>query len=551
VVTQIRRFSQIVEVLGKYGFGIALARLFPEEPGARFPRRGHAKGPSSEYERVRLAIEELGPTFVKFGQIMSTRTDVLPAGLVAELKKLQDHVKPVPFEEVLPVIAECCPQYRSRFRTIGETPVASASIAQVHRAVLSDGTPVALKIQRPGIEDLIETDISILASMADRVVRAFPETRLYDPAGIVRDFARQIRRELDFLTEARAAEGMRQNFAGVPGIRIPKIYREYSCSRLLVMEFAEGVRIDDRDAIAAMGLDPAAVGRRGFAAYLKMIFEDGFFHGDPHPGNLLVARDGTIIFLDFGIFGVVRPEKRRFFIMLLWALLHEDVDLLLRALRGLGVVIPEQHVEALSDDLFFVIQDLGVGYAIGQFNFPRFVVELSDIMRRYRIRMPANLMLLFKVLVMALDIGIRLDPEFTVEKELSPYIMKISRETLFSAESGRKVAGMFLAAADTLLALPRQINLTLKWLATGTVRIDIVETDIRGFQASLDAAGDKFLAGIVAGSLVVGSSVILRAVPPGALPEVSWIAVLGYAGAALAGFYAVYHVVLLRFRLER
>jgi len=546
LVTQIRRFSQIVEILGKYGYGIALARLFPGESRVTFPPRTHPAEPAAVYERVRLALEELGPTFVKFGQIMSTRSDILPDGLIAELKKLQDRVKPVPFDEILPVIETCCPRAVC-FRTIDPVPVASASIAQVHRAVLIDGTPVAIKVQRPGIRDLIETDLLILQSIAERVESVFPDTRIYNPTGIVRDFTRQIRRELDFILEAKTADRMRQNFRDVPGIHVPAIYPEYSCSRLLVMEFVEGVRIDDRDGILAMGLDPGEIARRGFRAYLKMIVTDGFFHGDPHPGNLLVAADGSLIMLDFGIAGIVRPEKQQYVIRFLIALMQEDTDLLLRSMENLGVALPDEIREPLQDDLFFLLQDLGVGYTIAQFSFPRFITELTEVLRRYRIRVPADLMLLFKVLVMVLDIGVRLDPEFSVRKELSPYLTDISKRTIVPAGGAKKHTALFHETADTVLSLPRHLNLALRQFATGIVRVDVVDADIRGVTDALDAASDKFTIGIVAGSLVIGSSLILRALPGALPPGASWAAVLGYSVAALAGFYALYHIARLRF----
>jgi ubiquinone biosynthesis protein len=550
VVTQIQRFSQIVEILGKYGFGIALEKLFPGQSRVRFPIRGGSPEPSAVYERMRLAIEELGPAFVKFGQIMGTRTDVLPAELIAELKKLQDHVKPVPFDEIHPVIDECCPNHRELFLTIDEIPVASASIAQVHSAVLRDGTRVALKIQRPGIADLIETDLRILQSMAERAEQVFPDAQLYNPTGMVGDFAHQIHKELDFLLEARTAERMRHTFRDVQGIHFPTIYREYSCSRMLVMEFVEGVRIDDLEEISAMGLDPHAIGKRGFMAYLKMIFEDGFFHGDPHPGNLLVTKDGTIVVLDFGIAGTVRPEKRQMLISLLFALMNEDTERVIRALEGFGVVIPKKSREPLQDDLFLLIQDLGVGYSISQFNFALFVTELSGVMRRHRIRVPMNLMLLLKVLVMIFDIGARLDPAFNVEKELSPYLVNVAEQNAFSVTSAKRASVSLMETMDAIFDTPRHLDLTLRRFSTGTMRLDIIDKDLRDFEMSLDKASDKLMMGLVVGSLVIGSSMILKVSPLSLPPAVSWVAVLGYGAAVLAGFYAVYHIVYLKFREE-
>jgi ubiquinone biosynthesis protein len=555
MVTRIRRYAQIVDVLGKYGFGIALEKAFPGRARFRIPTPGGLPETSTVYERIRLAIEELGPTFVKFGQIMSTRTEMLPPEMINELKKLQDHVKPLPFSEVRAVIMQTCPNIDDWFSEIDEMPIASASIGQVHRAVLRDGTVVALKVQRPGIRDVIETDLAILLSMAERIDAVLPETRIYNPIGMVEDFAQQIRKELDFLRDARNAERMARNFRDVPGIKFPKIYWEHTSSHLLVMEFIEGVRIDEPDAVRGLGVDPHNVGVLGFHAYLKMIFEDGFFHGDPHPGNLLVTKEGDVVFLDFGIVGVLRPEKRQLFINLLFALVTEDIDLMLKSLEGFGIVINESDRESLRDDLYIMMHDFGgagdKGEEVQQMNFSLMVTELTETMRRYRLRVPMNLMLLLKVFVMVLDIGVRLDPKFNVGKETTPYLTKLADTDNLSAAYLKRASNSMMEAVDAMFDLPRNVNLMLKRLSTGTVRLEVVDTDIQKLQMALDRASDKIMIGLVVAALVVGSSLVLISSSLTLPREVFWIAILGYSAAVLVGFYAIYHVIFLRFRLER
>jgi ubiquinone biosynthesis protein len=551
MVTRIMRYAQIVDVLGKYGFSIGLEKLFPGRARFRLPTKGKTTDASTVYERIRLALEELGPTFVKFGQIMSTRTELLPPEMIDELKKLQDHAKPLPFSEVRAVIEQNCPNIDEWFCGIDETPVASASIAQVHSAVLKDGTRVALKVQRPGIGEIIETDIGILRSMAERIETVFPETRLYNPVGMVDDFAHQIVKELDFTRDARNADRMSRNFRGVPGIRFPKIYWEFSSPQVMAMDFIEGVRIDDPEAIAAMGLDPHEIGVRGFQAYLKMIFEDGFFHGDPHPGNLLVTKEGDIVFLDFGIVGILRPEKRQNFINLLFALVNDDIELMLRSLEGFGIVIAEDNREALRDDLYIMMHDFGGGDEVSQFNFRLVVTELTEAMRRYRLKVPMNLMLLLKVFMMVLDIGVRLDPQFNFGKEVTPYLTKLADTGNLSAAYVKRASTSLLEAADALFDMPRNLNLMLRRLSTGTFKLEIVDSDLQKFQMALDKASDKLMIGLVVASLVIGSSLVLLASPFTLPKEISWIALLGYTAAVLCGFYAIYHVIFLKFRMER
>jgi ubiquinone biosynthesis protein len=538
-------------VLGKYGFGIALEKLFPGKPRFRLPTHGGLPDTSTVYERVRLAIEELGPTFVKFGQIMSTRTELLPPEMIEELKKLQDHAKPLPFSDIQSVILETCPNIDDWFCEIDETPLASASIAQVHCAILKDGTKVAIKVQRPGIPDVIETDLAILTSMAERIDSVFPDVRVYNPIGMVQDFAQQIRKELDFLRDARNAERMARNFRDVPGIRFPKIYWEYSSSKMLVMEFIDGVRIDNPEAIRSLGLNPHAVGVRGFHAYLKMIFEDGFFHGDPHPGNLFVTKEGDVVFLDFGIVGVLRPEKRQIFINLLFALVTDDIEMMLKSLEGFGIVINESDRESLRDDLYIMMHDIGGGDEVQQMNFGLMVTELTETMRRYRLKVPMNLMLLLKVFVMVLDIGVTLDPKFNVGKEITPYLTKLADTDNLSAAYLKRASNSMMEAVDAMFDLPRSVNLMLKRLSTGTVRLEVVDTDIQKLQMALDRASDKLMIGLVVAALVVGSSLVLISSSITLPKEIFWLAILGYTAAVLVGFYAIYHVIFLKLRLER
>ncbi len=552
MVTRIRRYAQIIDILGKYGFGIALEKIFPSRTRFRLPTAsGAAAETSTTYERIRLVLEELGPTFVKFGQIMSTRTELLPPQMIEELKKLQDHAKPLPFSDVLSVIHETCPTIEDWFLEIEETPVASASIGQVHRAVLKDGTHVAVKVQRPGIADIIENDLGILKSMAERIEAVFPETRIYNPTGMVDDFAHQIRKELDFTRDGRNADRMARNFRDEPNVHFPKIYWDFTSQHVLVMEFINGVRIDDVESITAMGVDPHTIGVCGFNAYLKMIFEDGFFHGDPHPGNLFVTKEGKVVFLDFGIVGILRPEKRQLFINLLFALTTDDIEMMLKSLEGFGIVIDEVSREALRDDLYIMMHDFGGGDSVSQFSFHLVVTELTEAMRRYNLKVPMNLMLLLKVFMMVLDIGVRLDPKFNFGEEITPYLRKLADTNTLSAAYVKRASNSMMEAVDGLFDLPRNFNLMLKRLSTGTIRLEVVDTDLQKLQMALDRASDKIMIGLVVAALVVGSSLVLLSSPLNLPPQIMWVAVLGYTAALLCGFYAIYHVIFLKFRLER
>ena len=546
MVTRFRRYGQIADVLIKYGFGSFLEELFPGV--RRFRIRGSSPEEQlSVYIRIRLAIEELGPTFVKLGQIMSTRQELLPQPLIEELEKLQDHNNPLPFSQILPVIRESCPDYKEIFLEIEEEPIASASIAQVHRARLRDGTLVAVKIQRPDIEDIIETDITILESLAARLERAVPESRIYNPTGIVQDFSGQIRKELDFVKDGRNADRFRKNFEGVEGVRFPKIYWHCSSRRMLTMEFIEGVKVTSVDEIRTMGIDPATIAGIGFDSYLKQIFEDGFFHGDPHPGNLMVTAKGDLAFLDFGVVGILRPEKRFIFVRLLHGIIHNDVDILLSAFEKLGVNIREEDREVIRDEMYIALID-AEGFTLGSNNFSAIVNDLTEVLRRYQLRVPISLMLMLKVIIMILDIGIKLDPDFSFEKRTHPFLENISDRMHLPDHLVRQASRSLMEATDAMFDLPRNVNRTLKKLATGTVTVEIVETDVRKLQQSLERTTDKLLVGIITGAVVIGSSLVLLSSNI-QLPNFVWIlAVFGYSAAMLVGFYALYHILASRFR---
>jgi ubiquinone biosynthesis protein len=369
---------------------------------------------------------------------------------------------------------------------------------------------------------------------------------------MVDDFAHQIVKELDFMHDARNADRMARNFHDVPGIRFPKIFWEFSTPHVLVMEFVEGVRIDDRDAMIQMGLNPHEIGVRGFHAYLKMIFEDGFFHGDPHPGNLFVTTGGDIVFLDFGVVGILRPEKRQNFINLLFALVNDDIELMIRSLEGFGIVIAEEDREGLRDDLYIMMHDFsGGGEGVAHFDFGLMVNELTESMRRYRLKVPMNLMLLLKVFMMVLDIGLRLDPQFNFGTEVTPYLTKLADTNTLSAGYVKRASMTLLEAADAILDMPRNVNLMLRRLSTGTFKLEIVDTDLQKLQMALDRASDKVMIGLVVASLVIGSSLVLQSSSFTLPKEVTWIAIGAFTAAVLTGFYAVYHVVFLKFRMER
>jgi ubiquinone biosynthesis protein len=308
------------------------------------------------------------------------------------------------------------------------------------------------------------------------------------------------------------------------------------------MDYVEGVRIDDVEAIRSLGLFPEEVADIGFSAYVKQIFSDGFFHGDPHPGNLLVTDQGEIAFLDYGIVGVLRPERRRVFVDLLLAMTRTDVAGVVTALGKIDVHISPADLDAVKDDLYLVLLDYQE-MKLERVNFAVAIRGLTDTLRRYHIRVPSTLMLMMKVIVMVMDIGTRLDPSFNFDQRIRPYLLEIAAQQRLSPDNVTDAVRSIVDAAEGLLAIPGNVNETLKTLSEGTVTLELENRDLNDIVGVIDRTSDKILMGVVVGAIVVGSSLVLRIADLPLPGYVSVLATAGYVFAVLVGFYAVYNVL--------
>ena len=532
MITRLKRYNQIAKVLVKYGFGIILDQLYPEVSRPDFLRKKGEHEESIVYTRIRMAIEELGPTFVKLGQMMSTRRELFPPPLIEELLKLTDDVPALPFQKVKTVIEEICGPISETFQSFEEDAFAGASLSQVHRATLMDGSTVAVKVQRPGIREIIEVDLKILESMAERIETTFQYLRMYNPIGIVQEFSVQIRKELDFVRDGKNADRISKNMKNISGVRAPKIIWEYSGSRVLVMEYIKGVRVDDVDAIRELGIDLKEISEKGFAAYLNQILVDGFFHGDPHPGNLMVTPDGELVLLDFGNVGIIRPDRRDEFMRVLYAIVNSDVELFLGAFDGLGVSIREEDVDPLKDELYVILQETRA-YELGQYDIEESMREISGILYRYRIQVPANLMLMMKVIIMVEGIGVKLDPEFNFISRVEPYLDEIVADQLLSPErierASRKVA-------SDVLGLPQALNESLKRLAEGRLRVEMSDPELKRVEQSIDRASYKLLLGMLVAAIIIGLSLVVAL----ETPLSGWLLYGVIAGSGFAALMVVY-----------
>ena len=430
-----KRVRQVVAVLTRHGLWSIAAVLAGDDHAAARWIGSRFTDHHSAAEHLRLALEELGTTFVKLGQILSTRGDLLPPEYQAELARLQDAAPPEPVEAIREVIAaELGRPVEEAYGSFEPEPLASASIGQAHAAVMPDGLPVVVKVRRPAVVEEVERDLVLLDRLAGRASRHWEHARQYDLVGLAGEFASTLRAELDYLREADNAERFAAMFAADPTIQIPRVLHEVTTSRVLTLERVWGVKVTDLAGLAGSHVDRRELARRAATSELKMVFEDGFFHADPHPGNFFIAPDGRIALVDFGMVGTVDRATKLNLVRVIGALVGGDGDALVDAFLDLGVVGSAPNRAALRADLLGLAQ----GYLdrpLGDVSLSALLRDLLTVVRTHHLHLPANLALLVKTIAMSEGVGAQLDPEFRMTEVLLPFVQGLV------AESGLPVGG--------------------------------------------------------------------------------------------------------------
>src|SRR5215475_1817690 len=485
-------------------------------------------------QRARLAFEQLGPTFIKLGQLLSTREDLLPPAWTSELARLHSDVAPVPFDDLLPQIEQALG--RSPFEVFAHVerePYAAASIAQIHRAKLASGTPVVLKIRRPGIEAKIDADLRLLDRLAHLIEREMPEVRRYRPVQVVGQLRGSLERVLDLAVEARNTQRFARNFADELDILVPRVYWEWTSSTMNVQEHIEGIRGNDLAAIDNAGLDRKVLAARGVDAVLKMILVDGVFHADPHPGNVMYLPDNRIALIDFGMVGRLSPARRRQIIDLLAGLAGHDEEAMLEVLldwRGDEFVDEARLAADLGEFAFdyadMQLKDLKIGVLLHR---------VSAILREHSIVLPTDLTLLFKALITLEGLGRQYDPGFRLIERVKPFIDRALRERYQPVESARRVQQTLSDLFGVVTSMPRDLARLVKDARHGRMRVDLDLKRLDRFGDRLHSAMDRATIGIMTASLVVGSSMDLQS---GEGPRLFGVSLLTYCG--LVGYLVAF-----------
>ncbi|MBI5643217.1 MAG: 2-polyprenylphenol 6-hydroxylase [Deltaproteobacteria bacterium] len=509
----IRRLNEIVVTLIRYGFGGLAAELhiFPRFFSSIeriFVSRKKTEDFSTP-ERIRMVLEELGPTFIKLGQIASTRADLLPPEWINEFKKLQDMVTPVPFEEIKKVVETSLKgPLSSKFQSFNETPVASASIAQVHFAELRDGTKVAVKVKRPGIDRIIESDMSVMNTLAGLLDKYVPASRRYRPKEVVAEFERVIKNEQDLSIEGVNINRFYTMFKGDQTVQIPYVYWDYTSEEVLTMERISGTPIDEVETLKAKGLDVKPIAIRGIELFFRQVFEFGIFHADLHPGNIFVRDDGVIIYLDFGIVGRIDKDLRKYLASMLFYLVRGDYTRMAAVHREMGLigdgVSLHEFEEALRD-----ISEPIFGRTLEQINISGLLMKLIQTARRFDMTLQPNLLLLQKSMVIIEGVGRQLYPDVNMWEVAKPLIYKWVVKEKFSPKSViEKGRDSFEELAGAALEVPIQINTILRRALKEELKIGFVHHRLETVTDELKTAGKRIGGGIIIASLVIGASMV-------------------------------------------
>ena len=533
------RYRQIARVLGRHGFGYLIEQL-GLTPLLSLPRRivrrpalDRLGGP----ERLCRALIDLGPTFVKLGQVLSTRPDLLPPEFIAELNKLQDTVPPFPADVAIATIeAELGRPIGAIFREFRRQPLAAASLGQVHAAVLHDGAQVVVKVQRPDIQQTVAVDLAILAELAALAQERTPLGEQYDLAELAWEFATTIRAELDYRREARNAERFHTHFATSAIVHIPAVHWDATSARVLTSERLFGVKINDLPALDAAGIDRKLLARHCAELILQEIFVDGFFHADPHPGNFFPPPGEVLGAVDFGQVVALDRELTGSLVQLLIALTRDDVDAALRALQRLGMLAPRELSSALRRDMLRFM-DRFVGRPLEELSARETGEALFALAQRHRLRMPAPLALLLKTVIMMEGTGLLLDPQLDIFAIARPYAARALAELGSPEAAARRALDQAQELGAIAGALPRQVGHVLQQLGDGDLRIQTRDLETRRLANALTIAGTRVALALTLVGFVLGLGLLEIAVGVGGWsgPLPLLLGILGGAAVAITG----------------
>ena len=541
----LKRYQRIIRILFKYGFDDLVEGLRIDqylETGLKMinrkPREEIEK--HSRPERFRMALEELGPTFIKLGQVLSTRPDLISPEYLNELAKLQDNVPPFPFGEVEEIfLAETGKKPHELFQKFDEQPMAAASIGQVHRGRLQDGTEVVIKVQRPNIENIIAVDLEILAHLASLMEQYLEELQGHRPSAVVDEFARSLSLEIDYTVEIANVQRFARQFRNNTTIYVPRVYAELSTERILTMEFIDGIKTSMIDALRSQGYDLHLIAERGANLVMEQVFVHGFFHGDPHPGNIFILPDNVTCFLDFGMMGRLSRQDREDFTDLMLSIVTKNDRKITDGVLNITIQFGEVDHDALSRDLadlldhylYLPLKDLHAG---------KILQELLDLVQRHKLSIKPNLYLMIKALSTIEGVGLVLDPDLELIKLAEPYIKKVTKERLRPGRIAEEIGELSGEYLKLIQEMPEEARGILRQLRAGKMKLEFEHRGLGKLADAFDKDSNRIAFAIVLAAQIIGSSLIILSDIP---PKWNGIPIIGLAGFLVAGIMGFWLLV--------
>lgn len=539
VLSYKERYRQILTVLLKHGFGyflleLGLGWLIPFHKGVM----GHEEKehPYTKPEHLRMALEELGTAFIKLGQILSTRSDLLSPEFLKELAKLQSSVAPIPYETVREEIErELGLEIGMLFAEFEEKPVAAASIGQVHRAVLHNGDRVVIKVQRPGVAELVNTDLEILHHLAGLATKRTPLGQIADLNLLLDEFAFTLKNELNYTQEGQNADQFRENFAGDKSVHIPKVYWDFTTRKVITFEELRGCKITEVEKLDELGIDRHQLAADGSMVFIKMVFEDGFFHADPHPGNLFIEEDGRIGLMDFGMVGQLDEETREQLIHLFVAVAGKDAEGIVDVMFGMGAAGGKINRDKIKEDIKRFLARY-YGLSLQDINMAHVMNEVMNVAYHHRLRLPSNLSMLGKTILMCEGMGRQLDPEFNLIEVAVPHARRLMIKQYSPDRLWRKFIKNSYQMGKLMAQIPDGLTRIFRRLQDNNIVFGMEFRNTDKMLHELNSMVNRMSLSILAAAFIVGLSLILSVFHPQQLQRVTgWIFTGGFFVASMLG----------------
>ncbi len=515
-IKNIKRIRDVIQIMGKYGFeevvaNTSLTKLIPKKKRISWKRYDRPVIEYSRWERIRMCFEELGATFVKLAQVLSDRPDILPEPLIKEFQKLQSQVKPFEYEKAVTIIeSETGRRIEDIFETIDRNPIGSASIGQVYKAKLRSGEDVVVKVQRPGVKELVDTDLRILTEVAKKGEAYFEKHGITNILDIVNTFRKTMEKEMDYNHEARAIEQFRLYYKKNKDFYVPKAYKNHTTEKVMVIEYAEGCKITNIQQLKEWKIDPDKLAERGMHIYLSQIFEHGFFHADPHPGNIIIKKSGVICLIDFGMVGKLVKRDKYAIAGIFIGMAQQNAEKMANNLKKLSYKNEITDARIFENDVNEIIEDFA-SLDVSEGSMADLIPRLQKLVYDYKMQLPGSIFLILRALAILEGIGKQVSPGMNIYDHLKPYGVSILKEQYSVENITDEIFHRMTQMNSFIRSFPFEINEIMKNVREGKLKIEVEDWETKKLTKKIDLAANRLVLAFLISSLLIGSAIIMNA----------------------------------------